>query len=538
MTDGILVEDLRVMRGRKVVLDAVGLAVRPGETVAVVGESGAGKTTLVRALLGDLDGGAQLTAGAIHIAGVRVDRLRPRARSSLRLGQIGYIPQDPGSALNPLAKIDTQLRERLLLAPTGQPIGIRAVALLRRAGIADPERILPLYPHQTSGGYRQRILIALALAGNPGVLLADEATSALDPITQREVLDQLGAFAVQRGSATLLVTHDMAVATERADRVVVLRDGRVVDDVALANAEPQRLAPYTRELIAAVPILGPDGFSARAVTERPELGEAALSLRRVTRMFANGTIGLDDVSVQVAPGRTTGLVGRSGSGKSTFARIALGLDTPTRGEVSWAGTEVTSLRAAERRRRRRDIQYVAQDPWDSLSPRMSVEQIIAEPLVAQGGVDTRLRRARVAQLLELVALPPDCRHRRARELSGGQRQRVAIARALATEPRVVVLDEPTAALDTISQARVFDLLDDLQAQLSVSFLLISHDIRAVLRASHDLVVLEGGRAVEIGPVSQLIRSPRSQTARQLLATLPQGTPLGAVDQQPVGARLR
>jgi peptide/nickel transport system ATP-binding protein len=524
------ITDLRVSFGDTEVLHGIDLTVGAGERVALVGESGSGKSTTALAAMGLLPAGGRVTDGTLRfrgddLAGADDDRWRP-----LRGAEIGLVPQDPMSGLNPVARVGNQVAATLRLH--GQVGGRReaadrAVALLDAAGIPDPERRARQYPHELSGGMRQRVLIAIALACRPALLLADEPTSALDVTVQRRILDQIEAMATEIGTSLLLVTHDLALAAERADRVVVLRGGRLVEEGPAGRLLTAPREDYTRALIDAVP--GDDPVRARS----GGAPEPVLVLDGVTKDFRlRGRPGaggrghvraVDDVSFRVGAGCTTAVVGESGSGKTTAARIALGLVAPTSGTVTLDGTTVTSrdrLSRAARRAAARAMQPVFQDPYASLDPTWSVASLIAEPLSVHGVGDRASRSRRVQELLDAVALPSAVGARSPRELSGGQRQRVAIARALGLEPRLVVCDEAVSALDVLVQDQVLALLDELQERLALSYLFIAHDLGVVRRIADDVVVMRAGVVVEQGPAADVLGSPTHDYTRELLEAVP------------------
>ncbi|GAB1511038.1 ATP-binding cassette domain-containing protein [Actinophytocola sp. KF-1] len=481
----LTVRGLTVHYGREPALSGADLTVGRGEVVAVVGESGSGKSTLAHAAVGLLPPTARIH-GEITVDGTRVDRLPDRRWRRLRGRRIAFVPQDPGTALNPLMTIRAQVEEALRL--TGSPAD--PAASLVRAGIPDPDRVLAAYPHQLSGGYRQRVLIGMALAGRPALLIADEPTSALDTTVQRTVLNLLTSV-VADGTSVLLITHDLGVAAARADRVTVMSGGRVVAEGATAAVLGDPRDPYTRLLLDSVP---------RPRTDRTPAGEPVLAVQDLRKVYG-ATVAVDGVSFAIGMANTLGLVGASGSGKSTIARIVTGLVEPTGGHVLTAGR----------------VQFVAQNPFGSLDPLWSVGRIVAEPLRGLGRAE---RRRRVLGLLADVGLPASYVSRRPSALSGGQRQRVAIARALAPNPALIVLDEPVSALDTVTQAQVLALLRRLQERHGVAYLLISHDLAVVASAADHLAVLRDGRIVESGPTADVLAAPEDPFTRELLAAAP------------------
>ncbi|MCX4095914.1 dipeptide ABC transporter ATP-binding protein [Nocardia sp. alder85J] len=509
------------------------LRVRPGEIVALVGESGSGKSTTAHAIIGLLPDTARLTGGSITVAGTEVVGAPERVLRRLRGSTVGLVPQDPMVGLNPTQRIGQQVAEAVRLRGVrGPAVDAEVLELLRRAGLDDPEHRLHRYPHELSGGQRQRVLIAIALAGRPALIIADEPTSALDVTVQARILDHLESLVRDSGTALLIITHDLAVAADRADRVVVLRDGRIVETGTPAQilVDSAERDPYTRRLIAASPALAHGGDPAPYHRDAAEPGESApviLELRGVRKEFrasrggrGPNIVALDDISMRVPRGRTHAIVGESGSGKSTALRIAMGLTAATAGSVRFDGVEITGRSWRALRPLRRRFQLVQQNPYASLDPRFSVRDSIIEPLVSFRAGTRAERRARADDLLDQVALPRSFGDRLPAELSGGQRQRVAIARALALQPDVVLLDEPVSALDVSVQDQILTLLADLQEQLGLTYLFVSHDLAVVARIAHTVSVLRAGRVVESGPTATVFRAPVDEWTRRLLAAIP------------------
>lgn len=507
----------------------VDLTVAPGEVVAVVGESGSGKTTLAAAVLGLLPAAGSVTAGTVALDGTVLTGLSERAHRSVRGARIGFIPQDPGVALNPVQKVGVQVAEGLRAHGLAdrRTAAARAVELLAAAGLDDPGTRAGQYPHQLSGGMRQRVLIAIAIAAGPSLVVADEPTSALDATVARRILDHLDALRRERDTALLLITHDLAVATDRADRIVVMRHGRVVEQGTPAELLAGAQDPYTRELLAAAPGL--------AITAPPVLppvdtaGTPVAEVRDLVKEFplprARGSWtrrthrAVDGVSFTIARGETVALVGESGSGKSTTARLLLRLEDPTSGQVLLDGEDVTRVRGEAWRQLRRRAQLIYQNPYASLDPRFAVREIVTEPLRAFSVGSAAEQADRAAELVDRVALPAGVLDRRPEELSGGQRQRVAIARALALSPDLVVADEPVSALDVSVQAQVLELLAELQQRDGLSYLFISHDLAVVRRVAHRTGVLRDGRLRELRPTAELFDDPQDEYTAELLAAI-------------------
>ncbi|MEV6923890.1 ABC transporter ATP-binding protein [Dactylosporangium sp. NPDC051485] len=506
------------------------LTVNAGEVVAIVGESGSGKTTTANALIGLLPPNGRITAGSALVDGVQIAGAKERTLRRLRGSVVGLIPQDPMVGLNPTTRVGAQVGEAVARRGIGGPAAREEVVrYLDQAGVPDPESRIRQYPHELSGGLRQRVLIAIALAGRPKLIIADEPTSALDVTVQQKILDHLGGLVREQGISLLVITHDLAVAADRADRVLVMQGGRKVEEGAPGAILTEPRQEYTRRLIAAAPRLAHAGqVVPRFDVRDQETPEPILTLTDVSKTFATtdprrgrrGFNALDRVSVAVPRGQTHALVGESGCGKTTTLRIALGLEAPTSGSVVLDGTEIAGLGWNELRPLRRTAQLVHQDPFAALDPRFTVRQSITEPLAAFKVGDRRAREARARELLDQVALPAAYLDRRPAELSGGQRQRVAIARALALHPRLLMLDEPVSALDVLVQEQILRLLADLQQRLGLSYLFVSHDLAVVAEIAHTVSVLHGGRVVEQGPVAEVFTNPSSPHTRELLDAVP------------------
>ena len=521
------VTGLRVQYGSDEPVEAlrgIDLQVHPGEVVAIVGESGSGKSTLAHAVLGLLPGTGRIVDGQVSFEDARIDNATDRDWQRVRGARIGLVPQDPGTALNPVMRVGDQVAEvlRIHRLADRRTARLAAVEVLAKAGIDRPEVRARQYPHDLSGGMRQRVLMGIALAANPALVIADEPTSALDATVQRRILDHLAERIADTDTAVLLITHDLGVAADRADRIVVMRDGRIVETGSARDVLDNPAHGYTQTLLSAAPSLTSE--RTRAAVTTAQRATPILSLRHVSKTFRIGVgvsvPAVDDVSLDVHRGSTVSIVGESGSGKSTTARIALRLEHASSGTVEFDGTPIEKLRGKELRAFRRRAQIVYQDPYSSLDPKFRVGAIIAEPLRAFGIGDREERAARVEELLEQVALPTDFARRRPAELSGGQRQRVAIARALALHPDLLVLDEPVSALDASVQAQILELLDDLQHELGLSYLFISHDLAVVRRISDRVAVMRAGKIVEFGSTEDIFDSPEHDYTRELLAAIP------------------
>jgi len=554
------------------------LTLYPGQSVAIVGESGSGKSTLAHAVIGLLPGTGRVTGGTIRFQGRDITHLGTQELTSLRGSSIGLVPQDPMSNLNPVWSIGFQVKEALranglagvaddrlahLMAEhaehagrTGHADGAQKAAtstggridvdeqvalLLEQAGLPEASRRAKQYPHEFSGGMRQRALIAIGLAARPDLLIADEPTSALDVTVQRRILDHLQTLVRELGTAMLFITHDLGLAAERAEHIVVMHRGRVVESGPSLEVLQDPRHPYTQRLVKAAPSLASrriESAHARGiqVTDDELLGaslgssatEEILRVEHLTKVFeVRGAKGkdktltaVDDVSFGIRKGTTTALVGESGSGKSTVANIILNLIDPTSGKVFHDGVDLSTLGPKELFALRRIMQPVFQNPYGSLDPMYSIFRVVEEPLRVHGIGTAKEREARVAELLDMVSLPRSVMRRYPHELSGGQRQRVAIARALALKPQIVVLDEAVSALDVLVQAQILRLLSDLQSELELTYLFITHDLAVVRQIADDVVVMEHGRIVESGVADELFANPRQDYTRELIRAVP------------------
>jgi len=535
------IRDLKVafrgQHGVREVLHGVSFDIFPGETVAIVGESGSGKSTTAAAIVNLLPGTGKVTGGSIVMDGRELTKLGRREMEHLRGRDIGFVPQDPMSNLNPVWSIGFQVKEAIRangIAQGRAEVKRRAIEVLQQAGLADAERRLHQFPHQFSGGMRQRALIGIGLAADPRLLIADEPTSALDVTVQRVILDHMASLTRDRGTSVLLITHDLGLAAERASRIIVMNQGEIVEAGPSREILEDPRHPYTKRLVAAAPSIASQRIQAE-VTEHGIQTEESLAdaptMVRVAGLTKDFKIrqggfrselfrAVDDVSFDIPRGKTLALVGESGSGKTTVARMVLKLESVTSGTIEVAGEEVSHLSNAQSFALRRRMQPVFQDPYGSMDPLRNIGNTIAEPMVVHGVGDQSSRRERVLELLEQVALPSEVVSRYPNELSGGQRQRVAIARALALKPDVVVLDEAVSALDVLVQAQILKLLAELQSELQLTYLFITHDL-AVVRVSSDLVaVMEKGKLVEKGSVDEIFANPQQDYTQRLLEAIP------------------
>ncbi|PWJ48304.1 peptide/nickel transport system ATP-binding protein [Quadrisphaera granulorum] len=535
-TPVVEVRDLSVAYGQHQAVNGVSFAVPAGRVVAVVGESGSGKTTTVSALLGLLPAAGRVVAGSVHVGGRDLTHVSERERRAVRGRVVGYVPQDPTVGLNPTLRVGEQVAEAV--RRRGVPrrsVPAEVLEALAAAGIDDPAQRARQHPHQLSGGLRQRVLIATALAAHPQLVIADEPTSALDTTVAQKILDHLEGLVRTSGTGLLIITHDLRVATDRADEVLVMSAGRIVERGRPVDVLGSPQHPYTQRLVADAPgggsrsvtLVAPAAAVSAEAAEAAQADDVVLRLEGVTKDFvvprgaAQRTLrALDDVSLSVRRGTTLALVGESGSGKTTALRVAMRLEEPTSGRVVFDGEDITRRGWRELRPLRRRFQLVHQNPFAALDPRWDVRDLVTEPLHSFG-IGTSAERARAAErLLDAVHLPAAFADRRPAELSGGQRQRVAIARALALDPELVLLDEPVSALDVTVQAQVLDLLVELQRERGLSYLLISHDLAVVADTSHDVAVMSRGRIVESGPTAQVFADPQATTTAELLAAVP------------------
>jgi peptide/nickel transport system ATP-binding protein len=527
---GLAIDYRTGRRGWLTAVEEVSLHVEPGEFVSLVGESGSGKTTVIQGALSLLPGAARIRAGSIAFSGVDVTGWNDQRMALVRGNYVGFIPQDPNTSLNPVKKIGQQVIEAVRFNEPGKQTAARhresALESLRTAGLEDAERVFGQYPHELSGGMKQRALIAIALAGKPKIIVADEPTSSLDVTFQKVILDHLVLLRDQLGIGVLLITHDLGVALDRSDRILVMQDGRIVEEGTVREVVENTAHDYTRRLLDAAPArhlgrLDPTS----GVRAEPDSAPAVLRAQALTKTYrlrGRGALrALDSADLVVRKGTTHAIVGESGAGKSTLASILVAFTAADSGTVHLGDRALTGLGRAQLREARRDLQFVFQNPFTSLDPQFTVARLIAEPLRAFGLAKTKPQRtARVLELLKAVGLDENLLHRLPSQLSGGQRQRVAIARALALTPEVLVLDEAVSALDVVAQAQILQLLVDLQAEFGLSYVFVTHDLGVVRLIAHDVSVMKDGAVVETGPVEQVFRAPRHEYTHELLKAIP------------------
>ncbi len=582
------------------VVDGVDCEIRHAETLALLGESGCGKSMMALSIMRLLPAAARVVGGTVRLGKTELLALPETQMRALRGGRIGMIFQEPATSLNPVHTVGQQIGESLRVHAglRGDPARSRTLALLEAVGLAEPRARIGEYPHQLSGGMKQRVMIAMALAGNPDLLIADEPTTALDVTIQAQVLQLLKSLQRETGMAVLLITHDLGIAAEVADRVAVMYAGQIVETAPSRSFPMTAVHPYSRTLLASLPALDKRGrvlavtegdvalfdrsyrgcrFATRCPSARvacrtdaalrwreidddhgyrcilgsdesdrddvpmvKEISSVSLKSRSVEKLLKvtdlkvyfpiqkgifKRTVGhvkaVDGVSLSIRAGRTLAVVGESGCGKTTLAKGILQLLPPSAGKVQFDGVEITSLSAAQLRRRRSDFQIIFQDPFASMNPRMLIGDVLIEGLRAQGLHQERASQQRAsAALLDQVGLSKDCLRRYPHEFSGGQRQRICIARALAVKPKLIVCDEPTSALDVLVQAQILNLLRGLQLEYGLSYLFITHNISVVAWLAHEVAVMYLGRIVERGRVEEVLRCPRHPYTQALLSAVP------------------
>ena len=527
MSAVLQIQDLKVVflqDGRQVdAVRGISFEVARGEVVALVGESGSGKSVTAMSSVALLGANAKVT-GSIRYNGQQMVGASRDLLQQVRGNEISFIFQEPMTSLNPLHTIEKQLRESIELhqdprqSLTGAEIEARIIALLERVGLPDPASRLGAYPHQLSGGQRQRVMIAMALANGPELLIADEPTTALDVTIQAQILDLLMLLKQQDGMGMLFITHDLGIVRQIADRVCVMQDGKIVETGPTKDIFKAPQHPYTQKLLNAHSVGAPQPFdpSASVIAQATNAKIWFPIQRGVLKRIVGHVKAVNDVSLTLRAGETIGIVGESGSGKSTLAMAIMRLIS-FEGKIAFDGRDIGALKTRDLRALRKDMQIVFQDPYGSLSPRMTCAQIIAEGLGVHGTPSGRSQEDLVEEILQEVGLDPEMQHRYPHEFSGGQRQRIAIARAMVMRPKLVVLDEPTSALDMTVQVQIVDLLRNLQKAHGLAYLFISHDLRVVRAMSHTVIVMKEGDVVEHGPVSEVFEAPKTQYTRGLMA---------------------
>lgn len=538
------VRDLRVAfkteKSFNEVLHGVNLDVYPGETVAIVGESGSGKSTMMHAVINLLPGTGQITEGSVKWSGRELVGIGRRDMESIRGREIGLVPQDPMSNLNPVWSIGFQIEEAIRangLAKDRKEVKRMAVEVLEKAGLQNAEQRMRQYPHQFSGGMKQRALIGIGLSANPQLLIADEPTSALDVTVQRIVLDHLAERTRELGTAVVFITHDLGLAAERAEKLIVMYKGNIVESGPSREILQRPQHPYTKRLVEAAPSLASRriGSESTVVTGEESTApahaanaEPVIEVSGLTKVYKlrKGSFGhedftaVGDANFTINRGETLALVGESGSGKSTIAKMVLQLEKPTSGTIKIDGEDTSKLSSSGLLALRRKLQPVFQDPYGSLDPLVNIGSTIAEPLLVHGVGDRASRRERVLELLDQVALPRELATRYPNELSGGQRQRVAVARGLALKPDILVLDEAVSALDVLVQAQILDLLAELQREMGLTYLFITHDLAVVRLIADRVCVMQSGKIVEQATTDEVFEKPQTEYTRKLLEAIP------------------
>ncbi len=515
-------------------VDNISFSINKGETFALLGESGSGKSVTALSIMRLLPAAARINQGNIFLDGKDLLALPEFAMRDIRGRRIAMIFQEPQTSLNPVLTVGQQIGETLKRHKNmrGVEQRRRSIELLESVGIPEADRRIGEYPHQFSGGMKQRIMIAIALAGEPDLLIADEPTTALDVTIQAQVLDLLRDLQKETGMAILFITHDLAVASEMADDVAVMRYGKIVEQNSRDSFYANPVHPYSRELFDALPSRSKRDAETESVqtTDRDD-AHTLLKVRDLKVHFPikkgllKKTVGyvraVDGISIDLYSGQTFAMVGESGSGKTTFGKGILQLLHASDGSVVFEGEELTQLKGKALRQKRSDIQIVFQDPYSSMNPRMMIADVIAEGMVAQGiGGSKQQRLKRVDELLEQVGLEPSHKSRYPHEFSGGQRQRICIARALAVEPKLIVCDEPTSALDVSVQAQILELLKDLQKSMGLAYLFITHNISVVEYIAHYVAVMYQGKIVEQGTVDEVLTNPQDPYTQKLLSAVP------------------
>ncbi len=508
------------------IVEGVSFDVRPGEVIALIGESGSGKTTVSLACMGYARPGCEIAGGSVRLGDREVLALSPRERREVRGRDVAYVAQSAAAAFNGALTLGLQVTEAPVMKGllTEREAGARAVALYRALDLPEPETIGRRYPHQVSGGQLQRMMAAMAMICDPRLLILDEPTTALDVTTQVEVLRTFRKLIRDRNTSAIYVSHDLAVVAQIADHVLVLRNGATVEAGAVEDIIATPAAPYTRELIGAAHVM-PATVSPGRPPPGPERAGASAPLLRVSRVTAGygrkgEHIALRDVSLEAFASRTLGIIGESGSGKTTLGRVIAGLTPARSGEVSFQGRTLGAGVVDRDREQLRAVQFAFQMADVALNPRHRVDKILGRPLSFYFGMEESRAQRRVRELLALVELPASCASRFPRQLSGGERQRVNLARALAAEPKLIICDEITSALDTVVAQAILDLLRDLQERLEVGYLFISHDISTVARVADTIAVMQNGEIVEHGATGAVLAPPHHRYTELLLRSVP------------------
>ena len=557
------IKDLEVafttQEGKVTAVDGVSFTLYRGQSLAIVGESGSGKSTTAHAIINLLPGTGHVAGGQILLDGQDLTKASKKEMEGIRGRKIGFVPQDPMSNLNPVWSIGFQVEEAIKangIASGRKEVRARAIEVLKQAGLRDADRRLKQFPHQFSGGMRQRVLIGMGLAADPQLLIADEPTSALDVTVQRVILDHLESLTRELGTTLLFITHDLGLAAERAEQLVVMYKGKIVESGPSLEILQNPQHPYTQRLVAAAPSLASrriqasGGVAAAEASMSADASHAAgdtidliataearqaaidaaaalppaIVVEDLTKVFkirgSGDFTAVDNVSFEIPKGTTMALVGESGSGKSTVAKMLLKLEDVTSGKIMVGGKDLAKLSGKELFNLRSRMQPVFQDPYGSLNPLRNIGNTISEPLSTHGVGDRTSRRERVMELLDQVSLPRTLVGRYPNELSGGQRQRIAIARALALKPEIVVLDEAVSALDVLVQAQILRLLADLQSELDLTYLFITHDLAVVRVIADHVGVMQKGRIVESATTDEVFDNPKEQYTKDLLAAIP------------------
>ena len=547
------VRDLKVAfktdKTAKQVLHGIGFDVFPGETVAIVGESGSGKSTTMHAVINLLPGTGEITGGSVKWNGRELVGIGRRDMETIRGREIGLVPQDPMSNLNPVWSVGFQVEEAIRangIASGKKEVRARAIEVLEQAGLSDAEKRMKQYPHQFSGGMKQRALIGIGLSAKPELLIADEPTSALDVTVQRVVLDHLAKLTSDLGTAVVFITHDLGLAAERAEKLIVMYQGNIVESGPSREILQDPQHPYTKRLVAAAPSLASrrigssagmpaaptSTFNVAALADAENrggaVGEPLIEVENLRKVYklrkgnfkSEDFVAVDGANFTINRGETLALVGESGSGKSTIAKMVLQLEEPTGGKVTIAGRDTAKLSSRELFDLRRTLQPVFQDPYGSLDPLHNIGNTIMEPLNIHKVGDMASRKRRVNELLDQVSLPRELASRYPNELSGGQRQRVAVARGLALKPDILVLDEAVSALDVLVQAQVLDLLAELQRDLGLTYLFITHDLAVVRLIADRVCVMQQGKIVEQARTEDVFENPKMEYTKNLLAAIP------------------